>query len=370
MTPKYNFLNKAPTGLTTPKRKKSGAKVFLQTILILGIVLAVAAAAAGIWFWNMTKPADRGAEEERVFLVEPNESVKTIGERLESDGMIRSAAAFWFYARVVQRGVVIETGRYRLSPSMPMLDVIRTLTAGGEKAPTAMITFLPGGNKFDAFAAMRSVGFDDTQINRLDGEDYLLEIQAKFPRLFEGWTTDKGLEGFFWGDTYEIFLDNGSRGALNRALQQMDSVIDNELIAKLAESGRTFYESLILASIITLEEPRYEEQKIVAQIFINRLEIGMELGSDPTYKYGARLLGVESHRDLDTPFNTRLHAGLTPTPIATPSLSALQALASPTPTDALFFLSGDDDALRTARTYAEHEANILNYCRVKCFSYH
>jgi len=371
MTPKYNFLNRKSTGLAVPKRKKSGFKVFLQVLLVLVIVFVVVCIASGVWFWQASRAVDTSNEVgDRTFLVESGDSVRRIGDRLESDGVIRSSLAFLIHSSVITRPrLVIETGRYTLSPGMSMREIINVFKAGGEADQVAMITFLPGGDKFAAFDAMKAVGFDDMQIESLFDDDYLYEIQAKYPRLFDGWNKEYGLEGYFWGDTYEIFLEQGPKGVLNRALARMDEVITDELIDQLAESGRTFYESLILGSIITLEEPGEEYRRIVAQIFLNRLAVDMNLGSDPTYKYGAKLLGVESHHRLESPFNTRIHAGLTPTPIATPSLLALQALADPLPTDALFFLSGDDDRLHTARTEAEHERNIVNYCQVKCFSY-
>ena len=92
----------------------------------------------------------------------------------------------------------------------------------------------------------------------------------------------------------------------------------------------------------------------------------MPLGSDVTYQYIADKTGVTRDPNLDSPYNTRRYAGLPPGPIATPGLSALQAVAEPEDSDYLYFLSGDDHVTYYGRTLKEHEANIANHCKVKC----
>jgi UPF0755 protein len=94
----------------------------------------------------------------------------------------------------------------------------------------------------------------------------------------------------------------------------------------------------------------------------------MPLGSDVTYQYAAKQLGVAPTPDLDSPYNTRKNPGLPPGPIAVPGLSALEAVAAPAAGDYVYFLSGDDEVTYFARTNAEHEANIKNHCQIKCAS--
>jgi len=126
------------------------------------------------------------------------------------------------------------------------------------------------------------------------------------------------------------------------------------------------YQGITLASIIQREVSGTKDQSQVAQVFYSRLAQGTPLGSDVTYQYAAKKLGVTPSPSLDSPYNTRKYAGLPPGPIATPGLSALQAVATPAPGDYLYFLSGDDNVTYFARTDAEHEANIQNHCHKKC----
>ena len=150
-----------------------------------------------------------------------------------------------------------------------------------------------------------------------------------------------------------------------------DVVVKENLKDKYAEQGLNLYQGIILASIVQKEEPHIENQKAVARVFYNRLSQGMNLGSDPTYEYAAVKLGLANPRaqyHLDSPYNTRIHSGLTPTPIAAPGAAALQAVAEPDDNDYLFFLSGDDDKLYFATTDAEHQQNTFQYCQKKYFA--
>ena len=92
----------------------------------------------------------------------------------------------------------------------------------------------------------------------------------------------------------------------------------------------------------------------------------MQLGSDVTYQYIADRDGLVRDPTMETLYNTRIHTGLTPGPISAPGLSALIAASEPANGDYIYFLSGDDDVTYFAHTNAEHEANIINHCRVKC----
>jgi UPF0755 protein len=126
------------------------------------------------------------------------------------------------------------------------------------------------------------------------------------------------------------------------------------------------YQAITLASIVQREEPDATSQKQVAQVFYLRLAKDMPLGSDVTAYYGADQIGAERAVTVDTPYNTRIHTGLPPGPIATPGLTALQAVAAPASGDYLYFLSGDDDVTYFAHTDEEHEANIKAHCQIKC----
>jgi UPF0755 protein len=93
------------------------------------------------------------------------------------------------------------------------------------------------------------------------------------------------------------------------------------------------------------------------------LAIGRKLEADPTFLYGADLLGVEPSVGVDSPYNTYLHQGLPPTPIASPGLSAMTAVAHPATTDWLFFLHDPDGNIHFTDNEDKHKQNIEEFLR-------
>ena len=154
---------------------------------------------------------------------------------------------------------------------------------------------------------------------------------------------------------------------MKRTFAEYYKVVQQEkLVQGFARHNLNLYQGITLASIIQREASSPQDQKQVAQVFYSRLAIDMTLGSDVTYQYIADKTGVQRSPDLDSPYNTRRFPGLPPGPIATPGLTALQAVASPATGDYLYFLSGDDNVTYFAVTNAEHESNIVDHCKVKC----
>ena len=131
-------------------------------------------------------------------------------------------------------------------------------------------------------------------------------------------------------------------------------------------------ELLTLASIIEKETGVAEERGTVASVFVNRLNQGMKLQTDPTVIYGVtRGQGVlgrglrRSELRRETPWNTYVIAGLPPTPIANPGLASLEAAANPPETPYIFFVADGTGGHAFAETLDEHNANVANWRRIE-----
>jgi UPF0755 protein len=328
--------------------------------ILLGIVALVIALAIGaaIWYQLALQPVnDKDTARMRIEIAE-GMSPSAIGTLLEKDKLIRSKFAFDVYTRLSGTRSQLQAGSYTLSPSQTTQSIVADIVSG--KINQFSLTFLPGATVEEDKAALVKSGYSKAEVDAAFSKSYDHPLFATKPASAD-------LEGYIFGETYHFKGDATVEQILLRAFDEYYKVVeDQNLVAAFKKQGLTLYQGIILASIIQREVPDATDQKQVAQIFLKRYRSDMTLGSDITAYYGADKLGVERSVAVDTPYNTRIHKGFPPGPIATPGVTALEAVAHPAKGDYLYFLSGDDDVTYYAKTEAEHQANITNHCQIKC----
>jgi UPF0755 protein len=196
---------------------------------------------------------------------------------------------------------------------------------------------------------------------KLRPKEYLRASRSgRLPKDFENAELPH-LEGFLFPATYDFHEDTTSRQLVRKQLEAFARAWESIDLKYARSKNLSPYDVLIIASMVEKEVQVPRERALVAGVIYNRLRLGMSLGIDATIRYG---LGVpateslrESHLEDLTPYNTRIHAGLPPTPIANPGLAALQAAAKPAQTDYLFFVrSADCKSHVFTETQAEHDA--------------
>jgi uncharacterized YceG family protein len=191
----------------------------------------------------------------------------------------------------------------------------------------------------------------------------LTDSEARAPRRFlRRSERPPHLEGFLFPATYEFTRRTTTRQLLNHQLTAFEKNWAKVNMAYARSKNLTPYDVLIIASMIEREVIAPEERPLVAAVIYNRLKAGMALGIDATIRYG---LGVpateslrESHLEDPTPYNTRLHSGLPPTPIANPGLASMRAAARPAKVDYLFFVRKPD---KVHHFFTASEREFINY---------
>ena len=178
----------------------------------------------------------------------------------------------------------------------------------------------------------------------------------------------KSLEGFLFPATYQLKAGASARDLVDR---QLDAFKDNFGSINLKDAQRrnlSRYDVLKIASMIERETPSAKEKPLIASVIYNRLRIGEPLGIDATLRYAlnnwSRPL-KQSELENDTAYNTRVHAGLPPTPIGNPGLAAMKAAAHPANTDYLFYVAKPGACHAFAKTNAQHERNVAAYERAR-----
>lgn len=356
-------------------------------IVIIGLLslLVIGGIAAFFWYQDALDPANVTDKTGKDFTVNKGETLSAIAARLEKMSLIKNQFAFQVYARMNNMTNMPE-GNCVVKGSQSASQIAATLVKGCNEFKSIM--FYPGATIEKPLYKPEHAELDqDTMYIRYRLEhagfngpaiDAALSKQYTGP-LFADKPAGTSLEGYIYGDTYHVDVNATADKVLQVAFDQMYKDIQaNDLVAKFKSHNLNLYQGITLASIVQrelncegkpTEERRqrcYGYQQTIAQVFLKRLEDNTTLGSDVTFIYAADMKGVTPTPDLDSLYNTRVHPGLPPGPIASPGLLALKAVGNPSATDYNFFIAGDDGLIYFARTLAEHEANVKNHCQMLC----
>ena len=281
-------------------------------------------------------------DAEQAFIIEIGEGLNQVALHLEEAGLIRNR--IWFISYVVYKGwaAQLQAGEYSLNPSFNIPQIARKI-AGGE-----------------AF-------FQDVEITIPEGFD-LKKIDARLSKagLIESGELLKQfeLEGYLFPDTYRFSKDDGIDRIIVKMRENFDRKIDNNLLGKIEQQGKTIEEIIIMASLLEKEVRSDEDREIVSGIFWKRLGNNYPLQSCATIAY---VLGEDKLRystedtKVDSPYNTYQNIGFPPGPICNPGLSAIQAAIEPQDNDYNFFLSKPDGETVFSKTLEEHNLNKAKY---------
>ena len=348
------------------------AKRICYIIAVFLLLAIIASASAIIWYQSNisaiydVKCTTKECESQKI-VITSGESAQQIAEKLEQAGLIKSAFAFRIYLALQADNKNLLPGEYQFSKNMSVEQIVKSLNVG-IVARTIQMTFLPGETIRATRQRFLDAGFKEAEVDAALAKQYDHELLKTKP-------ASASLEGYIWGDTYEFYADETVESILTKLFDQMLKVVKEEnLVTKYQQKGFTLHQGITLASVIQREAPAsYEEKRHIAQVFETRLKKGIVLGSDAIIAYAADQINpYRSKNDMSylttigCPWNSRQCQGLPPTPISSPSRDSLKAVADPTATSDIYFLTGDDGKMYYAQTEAGHNANIKNYCKKMC----
>ncbi|SHG89210.1 endolytic transglycosylase MltG [Ferrimonas marina] len=319
--------------------------------------LAITAALAGSGYLyyqtqqTLERPLALGQTTE--LTLAPGQSLSSLLNQWEQAGVIDSAWWARLALRLEPELTAIKAGTYGLDAQMSLRDALTHLVAGDELQ--FQITLVEGGTVTQWLEQLHQHPRVTTTIEDVDQLQALLATEQSNP------------EGWLFPDTYAFTADTEDRAILLRAYRRMTTELERVWQERDTSIPlKNAYELLILASIIEKETGTPEERPLVSSVFVNRLNLGMRLQTDPTVIYGAEDYQgriTRKHLDTWTPYNTYRINGLTPTPIANPSLASLEAAAHPDQSDYLYFVSKGDGSHQFSRTLREHNNAVNRYIR-------
>lgn len=283
-------------------------------------------------------------------------SGQDIGAILAANGVVRSALEFEVAVRNVDAAESLQAGTYSMRTLMDPAEVVALLVAG------------PGPNVYRV-----------TIIEGLRVEEMLVSLAEKTPHVYADFEqallggevstslremppnpTLRDWEGLLFPDTYEFSQSASPASILQRLSSTMEQRVGSVDWSVWKNLGYTEYEGIILASLIEAEALWDEERPVVSSVIHNRLELGMKLDIDATVLYAMDTRDVSLfNNEFDSPYNTYLHAGLPPTPIAAPGRASLEAAAAPADTPYFYYVLATEDGHHAfAETLEEHLENV------------
>jgi UPF0755 protein len=335
-----------------PKRsRKAKSQVVIFLNFLMTVIVCLTIAAAGTVYYAMSTYEDNGPLTANTnFIVRNGAGIQEIASSLERNNIVSDGRVFRFMSEAyLEDNDTLKAGEYEIKAGSSMQEIMQLLKSG----------------KSILYSVSLPEGLTVKQMfSRLSGDPVLEgDLPVQVPA-----------EGTLRPDTYKF-----SRGTKRAEIVAQMAAAQKQLVDQIWEKRdpdlpiASRDEFVTLASIVEKETGIADERSRVASVFINRLEKGMRLQSDPTIIYG--IFGgdgkpadrpiLKSDLEKDTPYNTYLIKGLPPTPIANPGRAALEAVSNPSRTSDLYFVADGTGGHVFAATLDEHNNNVRRWRKIE-----
>lgn len=321
-------------------------RIFVGVILMLFLM---------VWVWadyrrSLVEPLPLNGPV--VFRVEKGTTPAKLAQDLKARGLLPEP--FWFRTLVWSSHASLRYGEYELAPGTTLQGLLDLLVSG--KTRKLFLTVIEGWR----FNQMREALARQSDLIKLTSgltsEELMIQLGSP----------GQSPEGLFFPDSYRIDSRTTDLAVLRRAHRQLQSLLEQEWVRRAPDLPyKSSYEALIMASIIEKETGLAEERAQIAGVFVRRLQQGMRLQTDPTviYGMGERYQGDIRKDDLrrDTPYNTYVHGGLPPTPIALAGRASIHAALHPAEGTSLYFVARGDGGHVFSSSLTDHQRAVNRY---------
>lgn len=309
----------------------------LNSVLIVVVALIIFAAGCFAFAAPINFPSGS------IIRIERGTPVSMIANQLAAAHIIAHPMVLRALLRLSGESGNVQTGAYRFSAPQNAIAIAYRLVSGSYDLPLTRITFIEG-------MTLREDAEHVTEVlPGISAEDFLSAAGAQ--------------EGYLFPDTY-FFQPSVDATDIVTAMRSNFNTKIASISGAISASGHSLSDIVTMASLVEKEARTSADRRMVAGILWNRVRLGMPLQVDAVFGYiFNRATYAPSIADLavKSPYNTYLHAGLPPGPIDNPSLTSLEAAATPMKTNYLYYLTGKDGLMHYATTYAQHQANLRRY---------
>jgi len=256
-------------------------------------------------------------------------NIPYVADLLKEAGIIHYKWAFEFFCKISNAEMKINPGEYEIKSTYDYRALIKAMQQGASTALTVMVTIPEGFTMQQIFDRLEESGVASAE------DLFAAAAEATFEYSFlEGKETGDAsrLEGYLFPDTYEFYVNMNPSSAIKKFLDAFNSKLSADMDKQLEGLGITLDQAVIIASMIEKEAANDSERQLIASVIYNRIAANMSLGIDSTILYihqdheGAPTATMLAE---DSPYNTRIYTGLTPTPICSPGIASIRAALTP-----------------------------------------
>ena len=314
----------------------------MKKLLVLPLLFLLAIGSGVIWLYFNTQPVSTNKEYKN-FIIPKGSSASSVGNKLQSAGLVKSGLAFRIYLQFTGQAKKIQTGEFRLSPSFNLFQVVDQLSRG----PIEIWVTVPEGLRREEIASRFASNLDRDQT-------FITEFL----------NSSKGKEGYLFPDTYLFPKDASASAVVAKMVKTFEAKT-----ADLTQTGSSLSSKdlVTLASLIERETKGNAERPVVAGIILNRMNAGWPLQIDASVQYVAGNANnwwpilTKADLQINSPYNSYKFTGLPPAPIASPGITSIKAAYNPEANDYWYYIHDNSGIIHYAKTLEEHNANVRKY---------
>jgi UPF0755 protein len=298
-------------------------------------------------------------KQDRQIVIPKGATFKDVQKLFHEANLVQDLISFSFLSRLMDYDETVKAGRYTLRANMTNLQVIRLLRSGQQE---------PVKITFNNVRLITELSEKITRTLFIKPQEFEAALVKFAMSNRYGFNKDNVLTMFI-PNTYEIYYQASADEVIDRMYFEFDKFWSAERKAKAAKLGLTPIEVSILASIVQAESVKKDEAPIIADLYLNRLKKGMPLQADPTLVFAVGDFSLKrvlnEHKEIDSPYNTYMYAGLPPGPVNMPEIRSLDAVLDHTPSDYLYMCAKEHFSGRHNFTgsYRQHINNATKYQR-------
>ncbi|WP_430701269.1 endolytic transglycosylase MltG [Peribacillus frigoritolerans] len=338
-------------------------KIIMITIASLILLIGIVGLVGFLYINSAMKPVDPDDDTIKKVKIPIGSSVNGISTLLEEQGIIKDARVFKYYIKFRNESG-FQAGEYKLSPSMPIGDIVTSIKTGKLMKEAAMKITIPEGKQLIQIADIIAgkTGEDPKKVfKKLNDKKFVNSMQEQFPQLLTSEIENEKvlypLEGYLFPATYDFYEE---KPTLESIVIEMLKKTEETLQAyegQMDKNDYSVHEMLTFASLVEEEATAQVDRGKIASVFYNRIEEDMPLQTDPTVLYakGSHKSRVY-YKDLEvkSPYNTYKNKGLPPGPIANAGTTSIDAVLKPEKTDYLYFLATPEGEVLYSKTLDDH----------------